>query len=97
MNNLNKYLPNEIIDAIAKKMHESIMLDLNEEFKDKVEACTLLRLVPIGHFVTMWHHYYKPAVKHSTPSKYFWFNGELLSTGYFGDTSASEGEDTDSD
>ena len=37
MNNLNKYLPNEIIDIIAKKLHESIMLDLNEEFEEAVE------------------------------------------------------------
>ena len=37
MNSLNKYLPNEIIDGVAKKIHESIMLDLNEKIEEAVE------------------------------------------------------------
>jgi len=122
MNNLNKHLPNEIIDIIAKKLHESIMLDLHEEFKEVVERNKNRRMCftcaatddycgtadargkpcwkdfePEEEFDSLMYFYKQCSYTHSIPDGHFWFNGELLSTGYFGDTSASEGEDTDSD
>lgn len=37
MNSLTKRLPNEIVDIIARKLHESIISDLHEEFNFRVD------------------------------------------------------------
>ena len=88
MNSLSTYLPNEIIDIIARNVHELIMRDLNKEFKEDVEYNKAEKWGPdsdepyrLAHdefgfedyfFLLSYYRQKNPGRHHKTETYYWW-------------------------